>query len=182
MELRQMNKGDADLKTVRAIFLEAFPKVERPPFRVLTRKLGTGMAELWGVYDAGKLMGFAEVILSDTAVYLFFLAMHRDCRGKGHGGFAVRELIKKYAGKKFFLALESLTEEGADNMEERIRRHGFYTRQGLHDLPVQLREGGVTFDAMGVGEAPTKAEYEGMMRRFTGWYHLFVGFELLKRA
>ncbi len=174
MELKQMRKADADLKTVRAIFLEAFPKIERPPFKVLTRRLGTGLAELWGVYDAGKLKGFAEVICSDTAVYLFFLAMHKDCRGQGCGGFTVRELIKKYAGKKFFLALESLTEEGAENMEERIRRHGFYARQGLHDLPVQLYEGGVTFDAMGVGEAPTKEEYEGMMRRFLGAYGLFI--------
>ena len=52
---------------------------------------------------------------------------------------AIEALKKQYHGSRFFLALETL-DKAADNYEQRVKRHSFYEKCGLSDMPYKLKE------------------------------------------
>jgi len=167
MKLKRIEKHSREVKQIRRIFLEAFPREERPPYPMLVRRIGHECADFWGIYEADQLVGMAYVIRGKGTAYLFFFAMEKSCRGKGYGGQALRELQKTYAGQKFYLAREQLDEK-ADNYAQRVRRHGFYLKNGMVDMPCTITEANVTFDVMGIGGIPTREEYMSAMKAYLG--------------
>lgn len=99
--------------------------------------------------------------------YLFFFAVDEERRGKGLGSAALAALKERYAGKRLFLARERL-DEPCDNLDQRMRRHAFYLRNGFADLPLHIQEGSVVYDVMSVGGSITPQEYGGLIRSWTG--------------
>jgi ribosomal protein S18 acetylase RimI-like enzyme len=99
--------------------------------------------------------------------YLFYFAIDKSQRDRGIGTAALRTLLKKYKGQKFFLTLEQL-DESADNYNKRIRRRHFYENAGLVKLDCRVREGTVIYDVMGTGSNITADEYGQLMRKYMG--------------
>ena len=61
-----------------------------------------------------------------------------------------------------------MLDENAENFEQRVKRHEFYLKNGFSDLPIRIKEAGVTFDVMGIGGVIKKEEYDAMMDGFCG--------------
>ena len=157
----------SDRAAVKKIYIEAFPKEERPPFGLLWRKLRRGKSELLIAEDNGEPIGFAYSVCLRDLVYLFFLAVRSDRRGQGVGSFILRSAQEQYAGRRLFLARETL-DETAPNYGERVRRREFYLKNGLADHPAKVKEGPIVFDVMGIGGAVHPAEYRELMTRWAG--------------
>ena len=166
LELKKAEKST--YPQVKALFLEAFPPEERPPFRRLCSRAERGKADFWTLYDGALFVGMAYVLRHRDTAYLFFLAIEASQRGKGYGTQTLEALKKKYADSRLFLALEML-EPKADNYEQRVKRHGFYERCGFRDLPYKLREVGVVYDTMGIGGPVQPEEYKAMIDAWLGW-------------
>ena len=160
-----MNKNDR--KAVKKLYLSAFPRNERPPFYLLESRAKKGLGSCHTVYDNGEFIGFAYVIPHLDMAYLYYFAIDGEKRGKGYGRAVLSELKKIYEGKRFFLARETL-DEGADNYQQRVKRHEFYLKNGLEDIPIKIKEASVTFDAMGLGGLIKSEEYDAMMTAFCG--------------
>ena len=62
----------------------------------------------------------------------------------------LRALREKYAGKGFFVEIESVYEP-SDNPEERQRRKNFYLANGLEEMKVVVTLFGVKMELLGSG-------------------------------
>lgn len=176
IELRKADKDSDTVKEIRSIFLEAFPREERPPFLFLLHRAKSDIVDFCGIFDGDKLVGFTYVVKNNGLVYLFFLAIKRESRGCGYGKEVMRLLIEKYRGCRFFLAREQL-DESAENYQQRVTRRKFYEDCGLKDMPYRIREASVTYDVMGIGGVIDPEEYKEMINRYLGFLRHFVRME-----
>ncbi len=154
-------------KTAKSLYLSAFPREERPPFYLLKSREKNGKGDFFIAKDGVDFVGFAYIIPYLDTAYLYYFAVDEGLRGKGYGSAVLTELKKVYSGKRFYLAREML-DESADNLEQRVKRHEFYLKNGFVDLPIKIKEASVTFDVMGIGGVIKKEEYDAMMTAFCG--------------
>lgn len=167
MILRTYEKKD--LKNVKRLFISAFPPEERPPFFVLKGKLKNNSSELLIAEDQGIFKGFLYLVTYKDLMYLFFFAVEKNFRGKGVGSKILSLLKEKYKDKRIFLAREQLTPD-APNYEERVNRYNFYVKNGFFNIPFEITEGPVTFDAMGTDENIFPEEYLSLMNKWLSPY------------
>ncbi len=169
-----------EYQAIEKIYTEAFPDNERAPMKLLIKRANQGKADFLALYDSNSLVGMAYVVCCRDLAYLFYIAVDKDKRGRGYGSQTIASLLERYRGKRFFLALEQL-DKTAVNYNQRVKRHEFYKSCGLHDLPFKLKEGSVTFSAMG-GCLPVEnsfnknadftvrpEEYKELMNRYMGF-------------
>ncbi len=154
-------------KTVKSLYLSAFPREERPPFYILKSREKNGKGDFYIAKDGEGFVGFAYVIPYLDTAYLYYFAVEENFRGKGYGSAVLTELKRIYDGKRLYLARESL-DESADNCQQRVKRREFYLKNGFVDLPIKIKEASVTFDVMGIGGIIKKEEYDAMMTAFCG--------------
>ncbi|MCR5637985.1 MAG: GNAT family N-acetyltransferase [Lachnospiraceae bacterium] len=154
-------------KRVEKLYNSAFPADERAPFFLIKSRVKSGKAELLHIAEGNKWIGFTYILTLKELVYVFYLAIDDKYRGLGYGQKAVKAVLKRYKGKKVFLALEDFSED-ADNKEERLRRHEFYKKCGLEDLPYRLQEATVIYALMGVGGAVYPYEYRELIDNWLG--------------
>ena len=155
MELKFVDIDDYR-KQVKHLFVTAFPREERPPMWMLTRRCRQGKAR------------FRAVVIGDDRVKtLMFLAIDESARDGGYGSAILKKVRTEYPNQKLFLNIEPL-DENAPNYDQRCRRKAFYERNGLSCLDYQVREAGVTYEMMTYGEYVTRDEYEEVMRVMYG--------------
>lgn len=160
-------------KKLKTIYLEAFPAVERAPFRWIRRRAAQGRADCWAITEKDACQGLAYMVRDGDAAYLYYFAIDAACRGHGLGTRALTALIRRYAGCRFFLALEPL-DPAAPNYPQRVQRHAFYQRCGLADYPFTIEEAGVAFAVMGTGGPIHPRDYQRLIDRFMGLRGLFI--------
>mgnify|MGYP002768939630 FL=1 len=154
-------------KQVKHLFVTAFPREERPPMWMLTRRCRQGKARFRAVVDSGRFVGLTYVIGDDRVKTLMFLAIDESARDGGYGSAILKKVRTEYPDQKLFLNIEPL-DENAPNYDQRCRRKAFYERNGLSCLDYQVREAGVTYEMMTYGEYVTRDEYEEVMRVMYG--------------
>ena len=153
------------LGKMRSLYLRAFPAEERTPWFILKRRAKQGRAEALEATDGGEFVGMAYVVTFEDMAYLFYLAVEEEKRGRGTGGQILSALRERFPGKRIFLAREQL-DKSAGNYPERESRHRFYLSNGFEDWGIQIKEGAVTYDVMGIGKKVTPPEYRALI---TGW-------------
>ena len=157
-----------DWKRAKALYREAFPREERAPFFLLKRRAEQGKADFWQISDGSLPVGIAYVVSCGDLSYLFYFAVGQSLRGKGYGTAALNLLKERYAGGRFFLAIEP-PDENAENYAQRVRRHAFYRQCGFEDLPFRLKEASVVYSIMGIGGPVYPEEHREMFDRYLGW-------------
>ena len=177
MRLKKVSDSE-EYRVIERIYAESFPDNERAPMKLLKKRAGQGKADFLAVCDGKNVVGMAYVVCCRDLAYLFYIAIDRLERGKGYGTQTIAALLERYRGKRFFLALEQL-DENADNYTQRVKRHAFYSSCGLRDLPFKLKEGAVTFSAMGGRLSDNDSsgdefivepeEYKELMNRYMGF-------------
>ncbi len=156
-------------RRVKKLYKEAFPANERAPFFLVKSRAESGKAELLEVWKDEAWLGFVYVLCREDLAYIFYFAIDSVFRGKGYGTEAVGAILKRYEGKRVFLALEDWREK-AGNRSQRLRRHRFYEKCGLKDLPYRLKEASVVYAIMGSGGVVEPEEYKGMADDWLGGY------------
>ena len=141
LTLKKITKDDR--KTVKKLYLTAFPKCERPPFFMLNSGVKKGAGDFLVAKDGEVFIGFAYTVIYKDMAYLFYFAIDKEQRGKGYGSAVLGRLKEIYSGKRFFLAREML-DENAENYGERVKRREFYLKNGFADLSVKIKEASVT--------------------------------------
>lgn len=109
-----------------ALYLEAFPEVERRPLEALERLVDMpgGNFVFSGVFVEGEFGGFITYWDFDSFIYAEHFAVLPSMRGRNIGG-AVLEQLKSSVGKPVILEVEPPQTEMA------ARRIGFYRRHGF---------------------------------------------------
>ena len=152
---------------VRRLYLSAFPKIERHPVMELFSASSNGRAEFLRFSEDGKFIGLAYMIVRGSVAFLLYFAVTDKKRNKGYGAAILEALRNRYEGKDIVLLIESLHEQ-CDNMDIRVRRKGFYLRNGFHDTGlIQSSCGGkAIYDILNTREPFSKEAYRYMLYNY----------------
>lgn len=181
MELVEVSKTLKDYKNIKTLYKQAFPLNERIPFSLLFRKACSSAADFWALYDGDKWVGLAYVVTHAQLAYICYFAIKEDERNRGYGKDTIETFKERYKGCNVFLALETLDEKNAPNYDQRLRRHAFYLKCGLSDLPYKLKEASVIYDIMGTGDPVEPEAYGSMMNACFGrFFRSLVGMKIVK--
>ncbi len=114
------------------LFSEAFAENERKPLRDILALVGEGRYELWGLFDGEQMPGYAALWKREgiPLVLLDYLGVSAALRNGGLGAGILTRL--KERGCPIVTESELPVAGNADDENEiRIRRIGFYRRNGF---------------------------------------------------
>ena len=151
-----------DLERIENLYLRAFPLDERKPFPVILEKCREGSMQILKAEDENHdFLGLVIMILHNDLAILDYLAMDESCRNKGYGSQILSLLNERYADYRMILEIEN-PDVPSDNTAERIRRKGFYLRNGMIMMPFEVDLFGVEMLILTNGEHVTFDEYHSI--------------------
>ena len=130
------------------LYQSAFPAAEKKPFSMIRSMYRKGKTDIWCIRSEDRFVGLAITINGPDLILLDYFAVEKKQRGRGIGAASLQALQDKYAGKGFFLEIES-TLEDAPNRQQRQKRKQFYLSCGLQELDVTVRLFGVNMELLG---------------------------------
>ena len=166
--------GSLDMPFVLDLYHKSFSENIRKPFSVIERKAAMGSMEILVIRDEGRRAGMAIVAMDYNLVLLDYFAVSEKMRGRGIGSEALELLKEFYGDSQFFLETE-VPEEGAPDLEERIRRKEFYLRNGMQETGIYVEIYGVKLELLATKPGLRFADCEGLYRELFGpMYHTLV--------
>lgn len=153
---------------ISALYKSAFPPEECAPLSFMFRRAEKGKSSFYAVTEAGQFIGLVYTIRRGDLLYVFYLAVVEEHRGKGYGSRILQTVKEQHLDCTVILNIEDPHDESAPNREERLRRLAFYERQGFADLRIQTTEAGVVYELLGTDTAVRREEYLELMRGFMG--------------
>ena len=145
---KQNKTGVSDITN---LYLTAFPENERPPVKYFFEAVNRFEDnQLISFYDKNQFVGFAYVVVYKDMVYIAFLAVSENLRGKGYGTAILNELKEMYHGYVILLCFEEVNEKYPD-FDNRLRRKLFYERNGFKDNEMLTQEGTVVYQSAYIG-------------------------------
>lgn len=155
MQLIKAEKSD--LRTIKRLYLSAFPRCERKPFFIIRSKCRKGVMEVLKIYD-GDFCGLAITASYGDMLLLNYFAVSPERRGGGIGSEALKLIMERYPGRRFFLEIET-TKKPAPDSDTRSRRKAFYLRNGLCESGLSASLFGVEMEILTNGSPMTFDEY-----------------------
>ena len=143
----------AACKQVKALYREAFPAKERFPVTVLLLGAWKPEIEFTAFYDPardGRLRGMAYTIEAGSYLYILYLAVVADARGRGYGTRILEFLKQQYPSATFMLEIEPLDKRAA-NYDQRVARLAFYERNGFARVGYDMVEGTIRYTMLATG-------------------------------
>lgn len=155
-------------KQVKRLYKSAFPRNERAPFWLLMKRCETPRDTFYALVEDNEFIGLVYTIKTEKMVYVFFLAIAEEKRGKGYGTEVLKTLREKYSDRAIALMIEDPEDENAENLEERIERLKFYEKNGFRRLSIKINEAGVRYELLGTDDTVTQADFLMMMKDYVG--------------
>lgn len=155
------------LKLIEDLYLHAFPQSERKPFNMMIQKQSEGTMEILSIEEENAFLGLAILAHDKDIVLLDYFAISDEIRGQGMGSRAIKALQKIYAGKRFFLEIET-TKISCNDQELRARRKDFYLRNGLHTMDFDVILFGVEMEILSNADHLTYEEYLNVYKNACG--------------
>lgn len=176
-----VSKDFPRLDEIRELYESAFPENERAPFSVLVRKTRRKNVDFKAYFDGEALVGMTYSVHEGDLTYLFYLAVPEGLRGLGYGSEILQILKKVYPGHRIFLSMEEFRND-APNYPIRLRRKGFYERNGYPLIGMRVQEGSEIFELAGTSADIRPEEYRRLMYRYLGIMRLIVKIKVLDRT
>ncbi len=158
------------LEPVYALYLEAFPEIERKPIPLIEEKVAEGSSQVFSIVDNDEFVGFAMFVVGESMVLLDFFAILPEKRCGGYGSRVFPLFWEQYKEKKFLLEIEDPNAVEIDEEEKalRKRRKAFYERQGMKSMPFLIDLFGVEMEVLTNGYQIDFPEYHGLIRGVYG--------------
>lgn len=176
---------EQQMKNIRELYDNAFPKEERKPFSLILQKKDEGVTEILAIEDENKAFcGLMITILYKDIVLLDYFAIAGEKRGKGLGSEILRLMQKRCEGKRLLLEIEDTTKwipaEEADaekyihyaaaeqltpEDQQKLRRKAFYLRNGMHPMEYRVELFGVDMEILTYPKAVAYKEYHEIFEK-----------------
>ena len=157
-----------NLRRIKRLYREAFPRIERKPFHMILRQCEKGEAELFAVEnDSGKFAGLAFIVKNRDIVMLDYFAIPPKVRGRGIGSKTLQLLRSRYADSRFILEIESVNAPCRD-LEARQKRRCFYLSNGMIPAGFTARVFFSDLEVLTAGKPVTFDEYRELYRSHLG--------------
>ncbi len=158
------NATDTQLDTIFALYKTSFPRDEVEPEEHLRSIIKSGALKAFYAQNDGEFAGFALVFPLGRISLLAFLAVPDNIRGGGTGTKILDFFKQEYAGKTLTIEIED-TEQPASNSAMRMRRRGFYLRNGYVTTGFKSMLYGTRLEIMCIGDPITPEEYIALQEK-----------------
>lgn len=146
------------------LYEQSFSDIEKVPKENLMRTFGRG-GGLIEYYDDEEFIGFTFFFSDEDRTFWVYFATRPEMRSKGYGAKIIPILRDALKGQRIFLVIEPC-DPMAEDIDIRIRRHGFYIRNGCSDSGVQVISDDAWFDTMYVQGELTEQEMWDTVRLY----------------
>lgn len=154
------------MKKACVLYREAFPANERMPFFMIKKFAKKVKCDLFGIYDNG-FSGIMFVVYYADIVYIFYLAVIPEMRGKGCGTKALSAAKEIFADKRIILNMEEVDEKYS-NFEQRLNRQRFYESNGFSVSDYKTSEKGVVYEMLYCSGEVSFEEYSSLIQNLFG--------------
>lgn len=148
----------------KQLYLQAFPQEERLPWWVLRLQARRRDIDLTAWMDGDTFCGFTSSVTVEGLHFVLFLAVAETQRCHGRGSDILTRLTK--AHRSVVVNVETLDPE-APNYPQRLRRLGFYERNGFRDTGWFVWEVGGQFRVLSTGGEMDVPTYRRVFRKLT---------------
>ncbi|HJJ34014.1 MAG TPA: GNAT family N-acetyltransferase [Methanocorpusculum sp.] len=123
------------------IFSYSLPEEEHIFLAKIPEELPPSMhSKEWVIQYESRTVGYIHLLLSGEITYLLYLAIAKDCRGKGIGGRAMDWINRRFAAQFVCFCVETPAEDAPDQ-KERLARIRFYERFGYQLTGINIANG-----------------------------------------
>lgn len=150
---------------IKKLYNEAFPKDEQVPFFYLKQRAKQSISDIFGIYDEDRFIGLLCMVYHKDIVFLWYLAIAEEERGKGYGSLILSEIAQKYKNYRLILNIEEIDENNKDDQQK--KRKQFYLKNGYRECGFKTKEYGVVYEMLCLGEEVTYEEYAEMMKKYS---------------
>ena len=130
LQTEKVSPFTAGYKAVKRLQKTAFPKSEQMPLAAMHLLALRKGIEYTAYYDSDLFCGITYTVVTGTDVFVLYLAVDDAVRSNGYGSEILAFLKEKYPAKQISPNVEP-PDNGADNIEQRIKRIAFYKRNGF---------------------------------------------------
>ncbi|MGN0394722.1 MAG: GNAT family N-acetyltransferase [Coprococcus sp.] len=180
LKFKNLRKNCRISKKLEKLYIEAFPRNERPPYAYIKYKCMRDMADFFGIYDDNRFIGLLYTVTYKDIAYMFFFAIEEEYRGMGYGSRILSKIKHKYRDYRIVLAIEVLDEK-SDNYKQRVQRKKFYTSNGFEESGIKICEMGTEYELMSCFGTVTYDEFSQLMHRYLGGF-IYRFFYKLKQS
>ena len=157
-----MFPGSKTYRDVKRLYLSAFPPEERRPLCSLWLLSAIRpKVSLLAYLDGKNLCGFTLTVDSEKYLYISFIAVNPDLRGKGYGSQMLTQLRQAHPEQALLVEVEA-PEEDAANYPQRVKRIAFYHKNGFYDLDRTITGRGVAYRLLSTDQTFDRAAYQAI--------------------
>jgi ribosomal protein S18 acetylase RimI-like enzyme len=131
--------------------LHDFPRSERISYKLFKKLVKENVMDTYCYYLDGNFYGYIVTKELEDVIFICYLAIKENYRGKGYGSKLLKELTENFKNKKFII-LEANSESMATNDEElqTIKcRKNFYLKNGFEEIKnIEYNIYGVSYDLL----------------------------------
>lgn len=150
IEIRDLAEDMAGFEQVAQLQATAFPPEECWTMDEILDLAQSPSIEYKTFWNGDQLCAIMFYDAGDTMVYLFYLAVSPELRSQGLGARLLRWMREVHPSHSIVLNIES-PYIGAENEDQRLRRLGFYERNGFRRVPVRLKDDTGLYDILTSG-------------------------------
>lgn len=172
-DIQTVTRAYPHIDEVQELYESSFPKNEQAPFSTLLKNTRRSNVDFSAYFADNTLVGMSYIVHEGTLSYLFYLAVPEALRGQGFGSEILQILKNTYPNHRIFLSMEEFRED-APNYEIRLRRKGFYERNGFPLIGMRVREGSEIFELAGTSPDVPAKEYLKLMNKYLGIMRFYV--------
>lgn len=135
------------IRNMKRLNKEAFPKTERIPFDQLMDLSNSNHFDFLAIKNGETFIGFYLIAKDADNVYIFFFAVTKKQRSKGHGRQILDAIKEYYPHQQIVLDLEEMDEE-APNAAHRETKKEFYEENGFYETGYDLKYAGKQYELL----------------------------------
>lgn len=154
-----------DYGKISRLMKRVFPESELFPIPFLLLQSCRKGIEFTAYYDENILCGISYVVKGKELVFLLYLAVDDSLQSKGYGS-RILNSIKESAGDLPIALNVEPVEETASNYEQRLRRLGFYERNGFHQSGYRMKDDKEEYQILTTSDAFDPEAYREVLRYF----------------
>lgn len=148
---------------VNILAKEAFPPEEYLDPIELVKMSKDKDFDYLALLDDKTFVGYMAIQIYKDLVYLFFLAIDPQYRGKSYGSKAIETMKQVYPNKTYVVDLEKL-DESASNNDQRLKRRSFYLKNGYKETGLYLSYLNVDYEVLYIGNSFNPELFKELMR------------------
>lgn len=159
-----IHDSDDLIHRVHLLYESSFPEDEQVPFDILLEQSNSDISDIYAIFDKDVFIGMLCTVYDEDIVFLWYLAVEKSLQGKGYGSQILLDVANMFTSQRLILNIEEVDM----NIIETVKRRQFYVNNGYTESGFKTEEYGVVYEMLSYRGKVTYAEYEHMMRKYSG--------------